>query len=342
MKFNNEVFYYTKDNKKFYSKIEALLYSQKTKQQLFLYYYDDVYNKINWSVEPPQTLDFYYKEQALRIREEYDYVVLFYSGGADSTNILETFYYNNIKIDKIVMVGAFSQDTHKYSDKNHNAELYLNSFPYIQKLGLSSICQLCDYSKMFDDVKQFKIYQFGEEWSEEIIGRYSPHNWFWYDIENYVVPDKMKDKKVALIWGKDKPNINNLFNEEVSFSFVDVTVLNYGTGTSIKENEHIDRINFYWDPNFTDILVKQLYTLMQLQKINLPIEDKIYNLKTPIIHKSKKSSSLYLSLRDTFLVNNVNSEIFDFYKIGLKNIESKIGLSNLNRLIYSQKYNLRK
>ena len=47
-----------------------------------------------------------------------------------------------------------------------------------------------------------------QEIYEEIIGRYSPHNWFWYDIENYVVPDKMKDKKVALVWGKDKPILN--------------------------------------------------------------------------------------------------------------------------------------
>jgi hypothetical protein len=128
---------------------------------------------------------------------------------------------------------------------------------------------------MFDDVKQFKIYQFGGEWSEEIIGRYSPHNWFWYDIENYVVPDKMKDKKVALIWGKDKPILNCTTITEPWFSFVDVTVLNYGTGTSLKENENINRINFYWDPNFTDILLKQLYTLVHLQKINLPIENKI-------------------------------------------------------------------
>lgn len=342
MKFNSEVFYYTKDGKRFHSRIESALYAQKTQQQVFFHYYDNVYNFIDWQIEPPQSLNFYYKEQATRIRDNYDYVVLFYSGGADSTNILETFYYNNIKIDKIVMVGAFSQDPNSYSDKNHNAELYLNAFSRIDKLGLASICQLCDYSKMFSDVKQFRLYQLGEEWTEEIIGRYSPHNWFWYEIEDHVVPTQMKDKKVALIWGKDKPifSSNRVNNKESShsFTFMDRTVLNYGTGMSIKPHENIDRINFYWDPNYTDILVKQLFTLIHCEKQSTSIEDKLYKLRTPILYKSPKSQSIYLSLRDTYLIDNVDTKLFDFYRLGLKSIQNKIGLLQLGTPIYTQKY----
>ena len=75
------------------------MYHKKTKEEVFFYYNDEIYDKIDWSIEPPGTLDFYYKEQAQRIRDSYDYVILCFSGGADSTNILNTFYYNNIKME---------------------------------------------------------------------------------------------------------------------------------------------------------------------------------------------------------------------------------------------------
>ena len=89
---------YYSGQKKFSSKYDALMYHKKTKEEVFFYYNDEIYDKIDWSIEPPGTLDFYYKEQAQRIRDSYDYVILCFSGGADSTNILNTFYYNNIKI----------------------------------------------------------------------------------------------------------------------------------------------------------------------------------------------------------------------------------------------------
>ena len=54
-------FYYDKSGKTYSSKIEAYVNCQ---EQFSVYYYDDVYDKLDWTIEPPETLDFYYKEQA--------------------------------------------------------------------------------------------------------------------------------------------------------------------------------------------------------------------------------------------------------------------------------------
>jgi hypothetical protein len=198
-------YFYTPDGQKFYSKIKGWSYAKKNNQPLFLYYYDHIWEKLNWKLEPTESLDYYYKAQAQRIRDEYDYVILCYSGGADSTNILETFHSNNIKLDKIVMVGALSQDSYSMVDENHNGELYRNCFPYLRDLGLESISEVIDYTKYFDNIKNFSIYNFGEEWIHEQNSFYSSHNWFWKDFEKYVVPSQYIDKKVAIIFGKDKP-----------------------------------------------------------------------------------------------------------------------------------------
>ena len=85
--------HYYSHKKIFGNKIQAL----QSNQPIQYYYYDDVWSKCDWTIEPSEPLEYYYKEQAQRIRDNYDYVVLCYSGGFDSSNILETFYYNNIK-----------------------------------------------------------------------------------------------------------------------------------------------------------------------------------------------------------------------------------------------------
>lgn len=313
-------FYYTNSKKIFSNKIDALEHQLESNEKIFFYYHDHVYDKLDWTVEPPYTLEYYYRTQAQRIRDEYDYVVLFYSGGYDSTNILETFYFNNIKIDKIVCVGAFGQDESSGSDKNHNGELYHNSFPYLKELGLESIVQVCDYSDYFNDVKNFSVYSLGNEWVKHIGPWYSPHNWFWRDIHHYVVPENMKDKKVALIWGKDKPPVFE-HDGKYYFRFFDTPALSYAG--EVKYN-NISRINFYWDPQFPLIPVKQAHTLIdRTGKVDLSNQNIVYNLKKPLQFKSGKSNNNFLSLRDSFLLNKQSSDIFRFYSDGIKYVDSK-------------------
>jgi hypothetical protein len=345
-------YYYCQDGKKFDSKIEAVEYSQKTIQPLYFYYYDHIYEKLDWSIEPPHSINHYYLEQAKRIRDKYDYVILCYSGGYDSTNILETFHFNNLKIDKIVVAGAFSQDTLNMSDENHNGEIYYNAIPYVKELGLENILEVIDYTKLFDDTKNFSILNQKESWIDLCGAWYSPHNWFWYDIEKFVVPDEYKNKKVAIIFGKDKPTLffsadgkkiaaPNGGMQLNGFFFRDTPVTSYAS-TYKKRNMYgnIQRIDFYWDPEYPEILLKQLHILYRyymLTKINSYSVDEgtqsygkettnslVYNLRRKIIFKSPKSPTFYLSLRDNYLKEKTNNDINDFHQQGIKLLSQRI------------------
>ena len=324
-----EPFYYSSDKKFFTSKRQAVQYKKNTGKNIYFYYYDHVFSNIDWTTEPSGTLADAYKDQCQRIRDSYEYVILFYSGGADSTNILETFYYNNIKIDKIVCVGAFNQDTLTGTDDNHNAEIYHNCIPYLNDLNLLGITQLCDYSKLFNNVKKFSIYQYGEDWIDNIGSYYSPNNWFWKDVEEYVIPENYKDKKVALIWGKDKTKIIN--NQ---FTFSDIPMTSYGGFTKFRNT---DRINFYWDYTNPLLLVKQVHTLVNNALAN------IYNLKRPLSVLSPKSPNKIISLRDNFLMKHKNSEIFDFYNMGVQKILKEVNHTDpifTESIILSRNYNI--
>ena len=327
--------YYFDDGSRFSSKIEALQYSLKSQKNFRLYYFDEVFSSIDWSIEPSGNLQYHYKQQAQRIRDEYDYVVLCYSGGADSTNILETYVYNNIKLDKIVVVGALNEDSAKGDDKNHNGELYHNVFPYIKDLGLEHITQICDYTTLFDKPENFSVYEYGENWVDIIGTRLSPHNWFWRDIHKHVVPSEWLGKRIAIIFGKDKPKLTR-HNDKFAFRFIDSVINNYG---NIKTIDNCDRINFYWDPSYPLIIIKQMHILKAYFNSFKDINDTdkiVYNLKRPLVFKSPKSPFSYLSIRDNFLMNKKNSSIYQFYFNGMRYLNKKIGIDQ--QIVYSKFY----
>jgi hypothetical protein len=342
-------FYYSNDGQIFNSKTLALEYARKKNKLIQFYYYDDLWSLNDWTKEPPNTLEYYYRQQAQRIRDNYDYVILCYSGGADSTNILETFYYNNIKLDKIVIVGAFKQDSSSMVDENHNGELYYNSFPYVQELGLESITQIYDYSEYFGDIKNFSVYGLGEHWVDEIGSYFSPNHWFWRDLEKYVVPPGLENKRVAILLGKDKPNLIYDKNQP-GFCFRDVPVRDHGVSIKWSMESNVDRINFYWDPGYPQILIKQVHMLYRAYPKGhsdyQPVMDKndadriVYNLRKPLIFKSPKSPSKFFSLRDKFLLKHQSSSIFDFYKNGIQYLNKKVPFDLLSSPIRSKFYKI--
>jgi len=82
----------------FYDKREALIYaSQKGCPPISYKYYDNVFDSFDRKLLGTKNLDQLYRERALMLREEYDYLILCFSGGIDSYNILQVFLENNIK-----------------------------------------------------------------------------------------------------------------------------------------------------------------------------------------------------------------------------------------------------
>jgi hypothetical protein len=326
--------FYSEDGIEFYDKVRALEYKRNSGKQIFLNYHDSLYSSLDWKTEPVESLEQLYREQAQRIRDTYDKVILCYSGGYDSTNILETFHYNNIALDKIVIVGAFSKDRFSGVDDNHNGELYLNAFPYIEELGLSSITQVFDYVELMSDIENFSIIKkYGTDWVYHVGAYYSVNNWFWHDAYNHIVPPEWRDKNIALLMGVDKPVVRYKDGKPI-FRFSDTALNSYGG---------LKRINFYWDPTFPKILLKQLKCVLRSSRdvpksvsdADMIANKAVYNLKRPLVFKSPKSASAVVSFRDQFLYNAKNSDTFRMYRDGVKKLNTLYP-----EVIYSKPYEL--
>jgi hypothetical protein len=86
--------YYRVGFKKFFNKTLALLENHKTGYEVQWIFNDNIYDKIDWTIPIRESLLDLYRRRAEQLRNKYDYLALYFSGGADSINILHAFIDN--------------------------------------------------------------------------------------------------------------------------------------------------------------------------------------------------------------------------------------------------------
>lgn len=91
--------FYSVGGRPILNKIEALLEATKLKQQISWHYFDDKFASVNVEQVKTVPLAELYRLRAQQLRDKYDYLILNYSGGSDSHNILMTFLQHRIKLD---------------------------------------------------------------------------------------------------------------------------------------------------------------------------------------------------------------------------------------------------
>lgn len=88
--------------------------------QVRYHWYDNTWLDFDWSEPDHRTLQQVYQDNARRIRDTYDHVAVFYSGGTDSHTILTTFRDIGAPVDEIVY---WKMPTYADGRYNHNFEL---------------------------------------------------------------------------------------------------------------------------------------------------------------------------------------------------------------------------
>jgi hypothetical protein len=133
---NDKLGYYTVNDKKFYGKLDAVLYANSAKSDISWNFNKEIFNTVNWTEEPETSLLDFYKARAVQIREEYDYIILMCSGGADSTNMLYSFLKNGIHVDEVIVAAPLSGlsnwnwDNKNLDANNTISEVGLNRVSY--------------------------------------------------------------------------------------------------------------------------------------------------------------------------------------------------------------------
>ena len=122
---NESLGFYIVNGVRYESKIHALIEATKLGKKPRWVFSDDTFENYNWQQEPVESLDELYNQRARQLRERYDYLVLCYSGGSDSNNILEAFIRQGLLIDELV-TNFIVDATRSISNQNLSSKLAEN------------------------------------------------------------------------------------------------------------------------------------------------------------------------------------------------------------------------
>ena len=315
------------------SKVQAFEIAKRLGRKPRFCFFDRVLQSVDWTIEPTESLQQLYRDRAQQLRDQYSKISLFFSGGFDSTNVLETFVKNNIYLDEIIVMGAFSEDQQSGSDENQNGEAYTNAFPLLSRLDLGSTkVTVLDYrqtvkSPPFADGSW--VYQFGSG--------LSPWNW------TFASPDAFAcggEKPSLLLFGGDKPNITRMSTGKHTVGFMDKSFLAYGGCVNWRSGA-VQMRNFYSDADTDRLMRKQCHTILRrladmratgnkFDPFGSPyyeafVASCVYDLESKLITKSPKSKSHVFSGRDTHLFKGPKSAARDVFLAGAHTVKDLLG-----------------
>jgi len=246
-----------------YHPILALEANRNNRGQVKFIFHDEVYAAANPKLEPTSSLLELYVERVRQLRAKYDYVVLMYSGGADSNNILKCFEHAGEQLDEIV---SFVDSSYRNRDSRISSEVYRVALPEVTEYQKAH--PECEYrlleirdiqTRLFNDSSfKFDAYQ-------DLTYHMVPFSIMHYYGVNYI--DKYRDlhnagKRVCIIHGVDKVplKLGQLGQDKKwVFRFNDFSSF-FGHKHYFRDLPFYDEF-FYWTPDLPQIVIKQAHVI---------------------------------------------------------------------------------
>lgn len=255
---------YRVGNCKFYSKLQAIEMHEKTGIHPHWDFNEAVFSSYDWKKEPAEDIRELYRQRAQQLRDSYDYVILMFSGGADSTNMLYSFLDNDIKIDEVCCYVNY--------DATGDKDCFLNTEIFRVALPLLDHCKT-EYpwlKQRIIDISQMTIDFFNDNknkfnWIYEMNVLFNPNN-----ACRESLPLKIKDwadiidqgRRLCVVYANDKPRIVHHPDGRYSYRFIDV-LDNAATVKSMAGQQPYSDELFYWTPDKPEILIKQGHMIMR-------------------------------------------------------------------------------
>ena len=264
---SNDKFYLV-HGKRFENKVEALAHSSKiscSPTDVKFYYHHDAWTYFDKSQLGRQSLSELYKQRAQQLRDKYDYLILYFSGGADSTNILQTFLNNNIKLDEVVVrwpKKLIGSNLYIPNSIDQSARNFVSEWDLVIEKELKTLRS--NHPKIKITILDY-VEDIPKGYYNDLIFTKQNHM---HSAVNLLRMQKFTDielnpkgKKVCAIAGVDKPMLVEHNSRVFMFFLDDVASLHTKTEEAYRED-------FYWTPDFPEIAYEMAYQVFLYFKLN--------------------------------------------------------------------------
>lgn len=249
---------------KTYSKIEALQLAYQHNIFPQWIFNDHCFSCYDWSRPPVQSLQELYRVRAQQIRDRYDYLVIWYSGGADSFNVLDSFISNDIPVDEIAHCWSIKGD--RTYETYFNAEIKKVAIPNTQLLKEQYPHIRHRVIDQTDAISSLLTGEMALDWIYHSNNNLSPNalaRSYLRETESDYQDILNKGKKLAFVWGTDKPRVHwDADQQKFYCQFQDMVdnVLSARTQILARPWEHDEF--FYWSPDCVELIIKQCHAVV--------------------------------------------------------------------------------
>jgi hypothetical protein len=260
---NPKLGFYQVGDTRYYSKVEALIAGTKTNVFPEWHFNRTVFDTYNWSLEPDTDLLELYRLRAQQIRDEYDYVRLELSGGADGNTVLYSFLLNNIHLDEVVFRYPKTGEKNVSADPfNTKPENTLSEWEYAARPTLEWIATNYPAVKItvHDYSADMLASDHDESWVFKTRDYFQPGHPFKHTVdavhEHKILLDS--GKKICMLWGVDKPKVC-IRDSKWYLYFMDIQA--NAANPDIKHYTNITNVYFFWAPDLPELVCKQAHTI---------------------------------------------------------------------------------
>jgi hypothetical protein len=302
----------------FNHKVNALKAATITKQDVKWYFCDEVWNNLNWKHDDGLPLTHWYTERVKQLREKYDYLILSFSGGADSQNILETFLQSNTKLDEVWVDWPlhYTQDlpanTFDRSASNMPSEWKYSIKPALDDLSRRNPdCKITitDSTAPLEDEDQEDSLEVSQYGYYATIKR-------WRCLDNIVKERSSKYKKVGIVMGVDKPQF--VIVKNVLCAYFTDEVLQYKSDSIGDADRNVEF--FYWAPELPELARSQTHAILNYLRKNPDFAEQTFHGKiensqvTPISSDFTKTATVTRDTLNYSIYPHWNPSTFQTHK----------------------------
>jgi hypothetical protein len=302
--------YYQVGYNKVYSKLEAIELSGKLRQPLNWRFNPEVFDHYDWTSEPPGTLEQWYKARALQLRETYNYLVLFYSAGADSHNMLMSFVKNNIFVDEIVQLHSMEiynndrtveANVEQFSTSIPNTKRLIENNP-VYKNTVHRLIDLSCWSRTVMTQPQNK-WDYLYDYCGNINSVWGASVGSVREIEPAYKALADQGKDVCFVWGIDKPELT-WSPEGYRLGFCDGGLLIFRLPRDQRNPQswHHDEA-FYWTPDMPQLVAKQAHICKRFVKGITPEMPDGFFIRPGVFKHAEDLSTIFSAPRISAKVN---------------------------------------
>jgi hypothetical protein len=276
--------YYQVGNKLYINKHTAMVeaVNNHNNEKISYHFFDESWTNFDRNKIGQYSLNELYRQRAQQLRNQYDYLILYFSGGADSYNVLRSFCDNNIHLDEICVkwcTDVFNSNRHIYTPNTVDLTSYnyLSEWDYAIKPVLEWVAQ------HHSDIKITILDWFKDRDSTTIANAFALVNHFHdCEINSLAIwsPNEARQlelgKTVGSIYGIDKPNMFiDTNSQQWKLFFSDTTV---AMGTPNPDNVWGTEY-FYITPNMPEIIFEMAHQLI-IESRNNNLLAQVLDIKT--------------------------------------------------------------